>query len=146
VASDARVAAAEHTGTRERQTQQLAASGAARGDQVAQVVKAIGAGVHDGRPKRLALLADPGSGLRVVEHKDRLTRGGLRYVDTVLKTQGRAVAVVHQAEHGTDDLRADRSALVSSFCARRSGQRRAQRKTEVMVRELETTGDGDAPG
>jgi predicted site-specific integrase-resolvase len=115
---------------------------------VAKVVNEVGSGGNDGRPKRLALLDEHGSGLIVVEHKDRLTRGGFRYLDTVLKTQGRAVAVVHQAEHGTDDLLADRSALVCSFscCARRSGQRWAQRTTKVMVRALQTTGDGDTPG
>src|SRR5262252_7280113 len=149
VATYARVSSAEHTGTLESQTERLAAYCAARGYQVAKVVKEVGSGVNDGRPKLLALLEDPGISLIVVEHKDRLTRFGFRYLDTVLKTQGRAVEVVNQAENGTEDLLADLTSIVSSFCARLYGQRRAKRKTEVIVRELEANGDagaGDATG
>ena len=146
VAIYARVSSAEHTGTLESQTERLAAYCAARGYQVAKVVKEVGSGVNDGRPKLLALLEDPGISLIVVEHKDRLTRFGFRYLDTVLKTQGRAVEVVSQAEHEneTEDLLADLSAIVYSFCARLYGQRRAKRKTEVIVGELETKEDGEA--
>ena len=83
----------------------------------------------------------------VVEHKDRLTRFGFRYLDTLLKTQGRAIELVNLAENGTEDLLADLTAIVYSFCARLYGQRRAKRKTEVIVRELEAKGEADdAPG
>ena len=146
VAIYARVSSAEHTGNLESQAERLAAYCAARGYQVAKVVKEVGSGVNDGRPKLLALLEEQGISLIVVEHKDRLTRFGFRYLDTLLKTQGRAVEVVNQAENGTEDLLADLTAIVYSFCARLYGQRRAKRKTEVIVRELETQGDGDATG
>ncbi len=146
VAIYARVSSAEHTGNLESQAERLAAYCAARGYQVAKVVKEVGSGVNDGRPKLLALLEEQGISLIVVEHKDRLTRFGFRYLDTLLKTQGRAVEVVNQAENGTEDLLADLTAIVYSFCARLYGQRRAKRKTEVIVRELEAQGDGDATG
>jgi predicted site-specific integrase-resolvase len=113
---------------------------------VAKVVKEVGSGVNDGRPKLLALLEDQGIGLNVVEHKDRLTRCGFRYLDTLLKTQGRAIEVVNQVENGTEDLLAELTASVYSFCARLYGQRRAKRQTEAIVRELEAKGDGDATG
>ena len=150
VAIYARVCSAENTGNLDSQAERLAAYCAARGYQVAKVVKEVGSGVNDGRPKLLALLEDQGISLIVVEHKDRLTRFGFRYLETLLKTQGRAVEVVNQAENGTEDLLADLTAIVYSFCTRLYGQRRAKRKTEVIVRELEleleTTGDGDATG
>ena len=41
---------------------------------------------------------------------------------------------------------ADLVAIVYSFCARLYGQRRAKRKTEVSVRELEAQGEAEAPG
>jgi putative resolvase len=119
---------------------------AARGHQVAKVVTEVGSGGNDGRPKLVALRADHGIRLLGGEHTDRLPRCGFRSLETVLKTQGRAVAVVHQAENGTEDLLADLSAIVSSFCARRAGQRRARRTTAVLVRALETTGESDALG
>ena len=51
----------------------------------------------------------------VVKHKERLTRFGFRYLDTLLKTQGRAIEAINQAENGTKDLLAGLSAIVCSF-------------------------------
>ena len=141
VAICARVSSAENKSNLESQAERLVAYCAARGYQVAKVVKEVGSGVNDARPKLLALLADQTIGLIVVEHKDRLTRFGFRYLDTLLKTQGRAIEIVNQAENGTEDLLADLTAIVYSFCARLYGQRRAKRKTEVIIRELEAKGD-----
>jgi len=103
---------------------------------VSRVVKEIGSGVNDNRPKFLALLADPSIGRIVIEHKDRGTRFGFRYIETLLKTYGREIEVVNQAQNSTEDLLADLSSIVYSFCARLYGQRRAKRKTEKMVQEL----------
>jgi predicted site-specific integrase-resolvase len=145
----ARVSSAENMRNLESQAERLAAYCAARGYQVAKVVKEVGSGVDDTRPKLLALLEDQSIGLIVVEHKDRLTRFSFRYLETLLNMQGRGLEVVNQAENGTEGLLADRAASVYSFCARLYGQRRAKRKTEAIVRELEARepkGDGDATG
>jgi predicted site-specific integrase-resolvase len=149
VAIYARVSSTELKGTLDSQAERLVAYCAARGYQVATVVKEVGSGINDSRPKLLALLEDHHIGLIVVEHKDRLTRFGFRYLDALLKSQGRAIEVVNQADSGTEDLLADLTAIVYSFCGRRYGQRRAKRATEAIVRELEAKGDGrdaDAPG
>jgi putative resolvase len=82
------------------------------------VVTQVGSGITEARPQLVALRADQGLGVSVVEHQDRWTRLGLRSLDTLRKNQGRAIAVVNQAEHGTAELLADLRALVSSFCAR----------------------------
>jgi putative resolvase len=149
VAVYVRVSSAENKGTLESQAERLAAYCAARGYQVAKVVKEVGSGINDARPKLLALLEDQSVSLIVVEHKDRLTRFGFRYLDTLLRAQGRAIEVVNQAENGTEDLLADLTAIVYSFCARLYGQRQAKRKAAVIVRELEAReakGDEDATG
>jgi predicted site-specific integrase-resolvase len=146
VAIYTRVSSAENRSSLDSQAERLTAYCTARGYPVAKVVKEVGSGINDSRPKLLALLADQSLGLIVVEHKDRLTRFGFRYLDTLLTTQGRAIEVVNQAENGTEDLLADLTAIVYSFCARLYGQRRAKRKTEAIVRELEAQGDGDALG
>jgi predicted site-specific integrase-resolvase len=79
----------------------------------------------------------------VVEHKDRLTRFGFRYLETLLRGQGRAIEVVNLAENGTEDVLADLTSIIYSLCARLYGQRRAKRKTEQLVKELEAN---DATG
>jgi putative resolvase len=73
----------------------------------------------------------------VIEHKDRGTRFGFRYIETLLNTSGREIEVVNQAENSTEDLLAELTSIIYSFCARLYGQRRAKRTTEKIVQELE---------
>lgn len=143
VAVYARVSSTENKSNLESQAARLVAYCTAKGYQIAKVVKEIGSGVNDSRPKFLSLLADQSINLIVVEHKDRGTRFGFRYIETLLKVQGREIEVVNQAENGTEDLLADLISIIYSFCARLYGQRRAKRKTERIVAELER-GDDDA--
>jgi putative resolvase len=137
VAVYARVSSTENKSNLDSQAERLVAYCAARGYQVAKVVKEVGSGINDSRPKFLALLADLSIGTIVVEHKDRATRFGFRYLETLLKAQDRSIEVLNQAENSTEDLLADLTAIIYSFCARLYGQRRAKRKTEKIVQELE---------
>lgn len=100
------------------------------------VIKEIGSGVNDSRPKFLKLLADPTITHIVVEHKDRATRFGFRYIETLLPQQGRTIEVVNLAENGKEDVITDLVAIVYSFAARLYGQRCAKRKTDVIVKAL----------
>jgi putative resolvase len=146
VAIYARVSSSENKSNLESQAERLVAYCTAKGYQIAKVVKEIGSGVNDSRPKFLSLLEDQSIGLIVIEHKDRGTRFGFRYIETLLRGQGRSVEVVNHAENGTEDLLADLWQIIDSFCARLYGQRRAKRKTEKIVAELEKNGDDDAAG
>jgi putative resolvase len=143
VAIYARVSSAANKPNLDSQAERLVAYCAAKGYQVGKIVKEIGSGVNDGRPKLLALLEDQAIGLIVVEHKDRATRFGFRYLDTLLRSQGRAIEVVNLAENGHEDLIADLTAILYSFTARLYGQRRAKRKTETIIRTLEA-GESEA--
>jgi putative resolvase len=137
VAIYARVSSAEHRANLERQAERLVQYCEARGYQVTQVVKEIASGMNESRPKLLALLKDTSISLLVVEHRDRLTRFGFHYLETLLETQGRSIEVVNVAANDKEELLADLVAIVSSFTARLYGQRRAKRKTEHMMAELE---------
>jgi putative resolvase len=137
VAVYTRVSSSENKSNLDSQAERLVAYCTVRGYQVSKVVKEIGSGVNENRPKFLALLADPSIRRIVIEHKDRGTRFGFRYIETLLKTYGREIEVVNQAENSTEDLLADLTSIIYSFCARLYGQRRAKRKTEKIVQELE---------
>jgi predicted site-specific integrase-resolvase len=141
VAVYARVSSAENKSNLDSQAERLVGYCAAKGYQVSKVVKEIGSGINESRPKFLALLADQEIGSIVVEHKDRATRFGCRYIETLLRTQGRSLEIVNQAENSTEDLLADLTAIIYSFCARLYGHRRAKRKTEKIVQELEAEQD-----
>jgi putative resolvase len=139
-----RVSAAENKDNLEEQAKRLMDYCAAKGYRVAAVVKEIGSGVNDTRPKLLKLLTDPTVGQIVVEHKDRLTRFGFNYIEQLLAMQGRKIEVINLAENGKEDLVQDFVSIVTSFCARLYGQRRSKRKTERIIAELQNE-EGNHP-
>lgn len=133
----ARVSANENRPNLDTQADRLSAYCAAKGWKINRVVKEVGSGINDGRKKLLALLADPTVTIIVVEHKDRLTRFGFKYIETLLAMQGRSIEVVNITQNPIEDLVADMVSILYSFSARLYGQRRAKRKTEQIVKELE---------
>src|SRR5260370_6317299 len=72
VAVYARVSSSENTSTLDSQAERLVVYCAARGYQVAKVIKEIGSGINDARPKLLELLACQRVRLLCVDHKCRL--------------------------------------------------------------------------
>lgn len=137
VAVYARVSSAENKSNLDSQAERLVAYSVAKGYQIARVVKEVGSGVNDARPKFLALLEDLSIQTIVVEHKDRASRFGVRYIESLLRLQGRQLEVVNRSENGTEDLLTDLTSIIYSFCARLYGQRRAKRKTEKIVEQLQ---------
>lgn len=133
----ARVSSSENKTNLDGQADRLLGYCAAKGWQVAKVIKEIGSGVNDARPKLIELLQDETITLIVVEHKERLTRFGFNYIDTLLTMQDRKLEVVNWAENGKEDLMQDLVSIIYSFSARMYGQRRAKRKTEKIVQELQ---------
>jgi putative resolvase len=136
VAIYTRVSAAENKDNLERQTHRLRDYCAAKGYPVAWVVKEIGSGVNDTRPKLMKLLTDPTVTVIVVEHKDRLTRFGYNYLEQLLKMQDRRIEVINLAENGKEDLIQDFVSIVTRFCVQLYGQRRSRRKTGRLIAEL----------
>lgn len=101
---------------------------------VHRVIKEIASGLNDDRPKLSALLQDKNIGTIVVEHRDRLTRFGFRYIDILLKSQGRRVLVVNEVDSDRDDLMQDFVSVITSFCARLYSRRRSRRQVEKIIR------------
>jgi putative resolvase len=117
-----------------------------RGYKIARVVKEVGSGVNDQRPKFQALLGDKEVSLIVVEHRDRATRFGFHYLRTLLENEGRRIEVINEEDGDKEELRQDLIAIITSFVARYYGQRRAKRKTERIIQELQHgDADGDNP-
>ena len=148
VAIYTRVSAAENKDNPEEQANRLRDYCAAKGYPVAWVVKEIGSGVNDTRPKLIKLLTDPSVSVIAVEHKDRLTRFGYNYLEQLLKMQGRRIEAINLAENSKEDLIQDFVSIVTSFCARLYGQRRSKRKTERLIAELTqpSTASVSSPG
>jgi putative resolvase len=109
---------------------------AAKAYPVAWVVKELGSGVNDTRPKLIKLLTDPTVRVIVLEHKDRLTWFGYNYLEQLLKMQNRRIEVINLAENGKEGLFQDFVSIVTSFWARLFGQRHSKRKAERLIAEL----------
>ena len=137
VAVYASVSSSQNRANLNTQAERLVQYCAAKGGQVHKIVKEVGSGVNDNRQNLLKLLADTTVTVIVVAHKDRLTRFGFNYIESLMQTQGRHLEVVNLADNGQEDRLDDLVAIIYSFCARLYGQRRAKRKTEKITKELQ---------
>jgi putative resolvase len=137
VAIYARVSSTENKSDLDRQAERLVTYCVAKGYAIHSIIKEVGSGVNDQRPKLLALLRNQSVNLIIVEHKDRLTRFGFAYIETLLSVQDRHIEVINAPEAGREDLIADLTAIVYSFCARLYGLRRAKRNTEKITAGLQ---------
>jgi putative resolvase len=146
VAIYVRVSSAENRANLDTQAERVSTYCMAKGYQIQQIVKEVGSGVNDHRPKFLELLANSAITVIVIEHKDRATRFGFHYLETLLAQQGRRIEVVNLAENSKDDLVSDLVAIVYSFAARLYGQRRAKHKTDAIKAVLESEDHDDAVG
>lgn len=132
-----RVSSSENKKNLDAQAERLISYCNAKGYKVKKVVKEIGSGLNDQRPKLEKLLLDKDIDVIVIEHKDRLARFGLNYIQKLLSLQGREIEIVNEVEGERDDLMQDFVSIITSFCARLYGKKRTKRMTEKLVKKLE---------
>lgn len=137
----ARVSSTENKSNLETQKERLISYCNAKGYKVLKVITEFGSGLNDSRPKLEKLLKDQDFDIIVVEHKDRLTRFGFNYIQTILSSYGKTVEVVNCVEGEKEDLIQDFISVITSFSARIYGQRRSKRNTEKIIKELELDED-----
>lgn len=136
-----RVSSNEKKDDLERQAKRCEEFCNANGWVVEKVVKEIASGMNDSRPKLTKILEGKPYHI-VVEHKDRLTRFGFNYLETMLPKCGFKLTVIHRDKEEKDDLMKDLVAIITSFCCRLYGLRRGQNKKSKIVTILETNNDG----
>jgi putative resolvase len=116
----------------DRPVGRLAAWATGEGLGVTATVAEVGSGLGGSRSKLKRLLGDPAIGTVVVEHRERLARFGVEYVEAALRARGRRLVVVE--ERGVDDdLVRDISEVLTSMCARLYGWRSARRRAEAAL-------------
>jgi putative resolvase len=125
----ARVSSADQKPDLDRQVARLTQWATGNGLTVGQVVTEVGSALDGARPKLKRLLADPDVAVIVVEHRDRLARFGVEYIEAALSAQGRTVRVVDPGEV-EEDLVRDMSDVLTSFCARLYGKRTARNRAK----------------
>jgi predicted site-specific integrase-resolvase len=136
VAIYARVSSHENRDNLEKQAERLKEYAIAKGYQIKHIVKEVGSGVNDARPKLINLLNKQDYSILLVEHKDRLTRFGFNYIRLLCEKQGKLIEIVNGAEDEKEDIIQDFVAVIYSFSAKLYGLRRAKRKTEKIIKEI----------
>lgn len=136
IALYARVSSVGQKDDLERQVQRLKDYAAAKGYHVSKVVTEIASGLNDQRPKLDKLLSDTSIGTIVVENRDRLTRFGSHYIETLLRAQGRQLEMIFSGDT-TDELVDDFVALITSLAARIYGRRQSKRCAEKIKQCVE---------
>ena len=129
-----RESSSENKAALHSQTDGLRRYAQAKGWQIVRVVEEFGSGVNDQRKKLSALLRSRDYDVLLVEHKDRLTRFGFSWFETICPFR---IEVVNQAEDKTSDLMHDLVAILTSFSARLYGQRRGRKKTEAAIKAIQ---------
>jgi predicted site-specific integrase-resolvase len=139
VVTYARVSSSENKDNLESQSRRLIDFCNAKGWKTDENVKEVGSGLNDSRPKLLKILSEGKATKLVVEHKDRLARFGVTYVEVACKHFGCEVEYINNVVGEKEDIVQDFVSVITSFCARIYGHRRSKRKTEQLIKELETT-------
>lgn len=129
----ARVSSHDQKDDLNRQAERLQNYCINNGYTIHSVEKEIASGVNDNRKKLLKILLDKDVTRIVVEHKDRLTRFGFNYIQSLCDRENIELIVVNRSDNDKTDLVEDLVSIVTSFCARLYGNRRAQRvKTDIV--------------
>ena len=132
----ARVSSSENKNNLDSQAERISQFCNAKGWVVHNIIKECASGLNDKRPKLQKILKENKASRIIVEHKDRLTRFGFEYIKTLYDGE---IVVINEAVDSQSDLMQDFVALVTSFCARLYGHRRNKRKTEQLIKELQTS-------
>ncbi len=103
-----------------------------KGYQIIDIVKEIGSGVNDKRRRLQGILKRDDYDILLVEHKDRLTRFGFNYLQTLLDRLGVKIEVANNVDDNKKDLINDFISIIYSFSARIYGLRSGREKAKKV--------------
>lgn len=134
VALYARVSSNEMKDNLDRQLERLENFAINNGYTINYSVKEVASGLNDTSKKLIDLLNKDGYDYLIVENRDRLTRFGFNYIETLLNKLGKEIIVINKTEDDKKkDLIEDLVSIIYSFSARIYGLRKAKNKqTEII--------------
>ncbi|MCK9416626.1 IS607 family transposase [Candidatus Dojkabacteria bacterium] len=108
----------------ERQKQRCTDFAISNGFKIIQSYKEIGSGMNDGRTQLIKVL-NSNIPYIIVENKDRLTRFGFNYIKVLFNRLNINIIVINHTDDDKQDLMKDLISIITSFCGRIYGLRRA---------------------
>ena len=91
---------------------------AAKGYKIIKEVKEIGSGLNDKRPLLQSLFEKDDWSKIIVEHKDRLARFGINYIQILLKKLNKEIEIINDIDNDKEDILQDLVSIITSFTAR----------------------------
>ena len=134
----ARVSSSQNKANLESQAERIIHFANSSGLPVHSIIKEIGSGLNDKRPKLLKILNDIEITHIVVEHKDRLTRFGFNFLKDWMASRQCQIIVINNVKTDKEDLMQDFISLVTSMVVRLYGLRRSKRKTKQLIKEFQS--------
>ena len=116
-----------------RQMNRLRDFASAKGFNVSSEKTEIGSGLNGHRKVLLSILSDKSVTKIVVEHRDRLARFGVKYIEEALLRSGVSLEVVNKTENDLDIVQ-DFVDVVTSMCARIYGKRSAKNRAKKAIK------------
>jgi len=120
------------------QEERLISYANANGYRISRSIKEIGSGFNDNRKELQKILNELNFDVLIVEHKDRLTRVGFKYLETLLNKLDKEIIVVNEVDTDEKSIIEDFISIITSYTARIYGNRRKNRKSEEFIRELKS--------
>jgi predicted site-specific integrase-resolvase len=121
-----------------RQVDRLSEFTIKSGYPLSKVYKEVASGLNDKRSELQKMLTNEKITTIVIENKDRLTRFGFNYLETLLNRMGVEIIVASELDNSDkNDLMSDFISIVTSFCTRIYGQRISKNKIKQVITELE---------
>jgi len=133
----ARVSSSQNKTNLESQAKRIVHFANLSGLPVNAIIKEIGSGLNDKRPKLLKILNDIDVTHIVIEHKDRIARFGFNFLQAWMASRQCEIIIINNVETDKEDLMQDFVSLVTSMVARLYGLRRSKRKTEQLIKKLQ---------
>lgn len=131
----ARVSSTVNKGGLDGQIERLRAYASAKGYQIVGEYKEIASGLNDHRKCLLQIFKRDDYNILLSEHKDRLTRFGFNYIESLLANQEVKVEIINQIETKDQEIMDDFISIITSFCGRIYGTKR-RAKTQKIIEEL----------
>jgi predicted site-specific integrase-resolvase len=132
----ARVSSSTNKPSLDGQIDRLRSYAAARGYTIVGEEREIASGLNDQRRRLCRILKGDDWDVLLVEHKDRLTRFGWGYIETLLaKTEQRAESV-NMTDDKNREIVDDLISIITSFCGKIYGANR-KAKTMRIIHNLE---------
>lgn len=119
-----------------RQDQRLYDYAISNGFNVIDRILEVGSGMNDHRNKLIKLFQRDDWKYLIVEHKDRLTRFGFNYIETLLNRLNKEIIVIDQSIEDKNDIMSDLISIIYSFSARIYGKRRNKVNIDKIVEQL----------